>query len=358
EALGRLTGGVAHDVNNLLSIVANNAVLIRRLPPDVPRDSPVDAILRAVDTGRRLTRKLLSFARHRSGQPRTIRLQDWMPTTMSMLRTSIGDNVAVRLAVESDVPCVDVDPTELELALLNLAINANDAMPGGGTLTITVRQDPAEERTVVIDVEDSGSGIDPALLPKVFDPFFTTKESSRGSGLGLSQVYGFSQQSGGTVAIRSAPGRGTIVSLRLPATDKPAAEAVRIEGTALARRRVLYVEDNAEVAAATRDVLSTFGYEVTLAFSADEAQSRIANDRFDIVLSDVAMPGETNGLQLAELLRANDPSLPVVLVSGYTAEAERALRAGFDVLQKPCLPDELAATLERVVTLARMGTSR
>jgi two-component system NtrC family sensor kinase len=360
EALGHLTGGVAHDVNNLLMVVSNNAYLLqRRLRSGVFDEAqtlkPLDAILRAVATGARLTRQLLAFARRQALRPEVMRLQDQLPLLLDLMRHSVTALVSVEGEAAPACDCVQVDPAELELALLNLAVNARDAMPAGGRLRVSARRAAAHDqpppgRWVLLSVSDTGSGIAPEHLARVFEPFFTTKETGKGTGLGLSQVYGFCEQAGGSVRIHSTPGQGTTVTLLLPAVDalpEPAAEPAAV---AAAQGRLLLVEDNADVAAATEPLLANWGYQVRSARSGDAAWQLLQRGErpdVDLMLSDIVMPGMLDGLTLAQRVRRRWPHIGVVLMTGHATETGKALDDGFTVLQKPWTPQALAAALEQ-----------
>jgi two-component system NtrC family sensor kinase len=359
EALGHLTGGVAHDVNNLLMVVSNNAYLLRRLlgrngeAVEAKLDKPLDAILRAVTTGARLTRQLLAFARRQALRPELIRLQDRMDTLVDLMRHSVSSTIAVEGRAAADTGLVLVDPAELELALINLAVNARDAMPQGGRITVEARNALPHEHEglgtwVSIAVRDTGVGMPPEVLDRVFEPFFTTKEQGKGTGLGLSQVYGFCQQAGGVARIQSRPGEGTLVQLVLPAgsgTPQPADEAPPMPS---AEGRLLLVEDNAEVAEATEPMLSSWGYAVRSARSGDAAKELLqqAVGGFELLLTDIVMPGSTDGLSLARHVRQLYPSIGIVLMTGHARETDKAMAEGFVVLQKPWTPPALAAALE------------
>ncbi len=363
ESLGRLTGGVAHDVNNLLSVVANNVFMLDRMHEGAGGAPQLAAIRRAVDTGRRLTQKLLAFSGRRAMRPERIDLARWLPEVGMQMRSSVASSVSVTLDIAPGTPDIDVDATELEVALLNLAVNANDAMPGGGTLAVTAAPAPPDDDGhaapfVLITVRDTGEGIAPEMLDRVFEPFFTTKDSSKGSGLGLSQVYGFCTQSGGSVRIDSRPGEGTTVAMRLPGVPRPLAStpdgaraAAPIDRPPAAR--ILYVEDNEDLARATASVLEAFGFQVAWAADADAAIRRLATERFDAVLSDIVMPGSLNGLAFARRMRELEPAVPIVLTTGYSRESNAAVDAGFEVLAKPCTPELLAAALNRNIAMAR-----
>jgi two-component system, NtrC family, sensor kinase len=257
---------------------------------------------------------------------------------------------------------VKVDPSELELALLNLAVNARDAMPNGGTLTITVKpvtlkgkavEDGLRGEFVAIRVADTGSGIPAKVLPHVFEPFFTTKEVGKGTGLGLSQVYGFAKQSGGTATVTSAVGRGTVITLYLPRTHElPALPITHSEPEVVPQPAgtALVVEDNAEVAEVATAYLQQLGYTVKQVANAHEALELLGNDpKVDLVFSDVLMPGGMTGLELGHAIRQLYPAIPVLLATGYSDSARDAMQQGFVVLQKPF---DLAA-LERGLGEAR-----
>jgi signal transduction histidine kinase/CheY-like chemotaxis protein len=360
EALGQITGGVAHDFNNLLMVISNNAQLMRRLLPGAAESAQVAAIQRAVSAGSKLTRQLLSFAGRQPLQPTVVALEQALPELLELVRTTVGDAVAVSATATAGVGAIDVDHAELELAMINLAVNARDAMPDGGTLSILARRarpDEAPEcdgaHCVAIEVSDTGEGIPPDAIGRAFEPFFTTKPHGRGTGLGLAQVYGFATQSGGTARIASEPGQGTTVTLYLPVSARVAAPPP----PAADRRwrplsgRLLLVEDNLEIARATVPLIEALGYATVHAASGDEALAVMADDPlgFDAVLSDIVMPGTHDGFALARALRARRPDLPIVLMTGYTAEVDRARDEGFEVLPKPCGPDTLSAALGRAV---------
>ena len=359
EALGHLTGGVAHDVNNLLMVVSNNAYLIRSVPRERDVTPQVDAILRAVATGSRLTRQLLAFARRQAVRPEVVDLSEMMTVMHDLMRHSVPTAVSVRVHVEPGTPCIRVDPAELELALINLSVNARDAMPEGGALVLDVRPAPDDPRHVRVAVSDTGSGIPPDVLERVFEPFYTTKPPGKGTGLGLSQVYGFCQQAGGEVRLRSEEGRGTTVEMRLPAVhakpshDAPPAPLAPRDGGA-----VLLVEDNAEIAATTVPLLERWGCTVRHAPSAEAALAMLrAPDRaFDVVLSDIVMPDGMDGVALAHEVRRTHPGVAIVLMTGYAQHTAKAMADGFVVLQKPWMPETLAAALAQAMQARRPAT--
>ena len=298
-------------------------------------------------------------------QPSVIDLADLLPEMKEMLSRSLRGDIEIRVGVPRRPCTVKVDPNEFELALLNLAFNARDAMPKGGTLTITakpvvMRGKALEEGLngdfVAIRIADTGTGIPPEALPRVFEPFFTTKEVGKGTGLGLSQVYGFARQSGGAASIATSARRGTAVTLFLPRSwempARPRSPTVAT-GYAPSAGSVLLVEDNAEVAAVGEAYFEELGYRVRHAASAQAGLESIERDaNIDLVFSDILMPGGMNGLELADIVRRRFPQIAVLLTTGYSSSAQDAVRRGFEVLQKPY---DIAA-LERALREAR-GTS-
>ncbi len=365
EAIGQLTGGVAHDFNNLLMIVSGTVQRLRRYVTGEKETQLLDTITNATERGGSLTRQLLAFSRRQMLQPSVIDLSEHLPEIKEMLSRSLRGDIVIRVAVPRRPCCVKVDTSEFELALLNLAFNARDAMPSGGTLTIAVkpvlmRGKASEEglsgEFVAIRVADTGTGIPAEVLPRVFEPFFTTKEIGKGTGLGLSQVYGFARQSGGAASISSSPRRGTAVTLFLPRTwEMPAAprEPSEAARTAPVTGTVLLVEDNLEVAEVAGAYLEQLGFQVRHVESARAALDVLDGENgIDLVFSDILMPAGMNGLELAEAVRRKYPKLAVLLTTGYSTSAQDALRRGFDVLQKPY---NLAA-LERALHEAQNAT--
>ena len=355
EALGQLTGGVAHDFNNLLMVVGNYAHLLAARRPELAGTAELGGIERAVNTGSKLTRQLLAFARRQAVRPEPIDLQVRLPEIAGLLKASLGGRIQLDCEVAPGTHPILVDPAEFELALINLAVNARDAMPEGGTLRVAARNEGDD--MVRIEVGDTGKGIPPELLAKVFEPFFTTKPVGHGTGLGLSQVYGLARQAGGDARIDSVEGEGTTVALILPAlrgraTSEPA-QPKKSAVSAAGKHSLLLVEDNEELATVTSHVLQTAGYAVTHAETGDKARSLIADGAsFDIVLSDIRMPGSTDGIALARWLREHHPRLPVVMMTGYSAELAQARGLGLQVLPKPSAP---AAILEALTRELRTG---
>jgi signal transduction histidine kinase/ActR/RegA family two-component response regulator len=367
EALGRLSGGVAHDFNNLLMVVGNNLYLLRRLQPALAASTHLAAIERAVAAGTKLTRQLLSFSRRQPLRPERVLLQTHLDSIAELVAPAVGATVVVQTEIEPDTAPVQVDVQELELAVLNLAINARDAMPQGGRLRIGVANaragEPAgfEGRFVVISVHDSGQGVVPELAQRVFEPFFTTKDVGHGTGLGLSQVHGFCARAGGTATFDSRSGEGTTVRMFLPASTLPEPAALATAPDALQSLpglRVLLVEDNAEVAFATATVLESMGCRVHPSDSADAAIAALRADaqRFDLVLSDIVMCGALDGVGLAAVVQNEYPQLPIVLISGYSSSLDHALALEVPVLPKPSTPAALAAAIR--AALARHAVRR
>ena len=362
EAIGQLTGGVAHDFNNLLMIVSGSLHRLRRGISDEKQTRLLDAIANATQRGESLTRQLLSFSRRQTLQPSAIDLAERLPELKDMLSRSLRGDIEIRLVVPRRSCRIKVDPSEFELALLNLAFNARDAMPSGGTLTITAKpivlRGKANEEGlsgdfVAVRIADSGEGIAPEVLPRVFEPFFTTKEFGKGTGLGLSQVYGFARQSGGAATITSAVRRGTAITLFLPRSFE-APELPRVPASALAplppAGTVLLVEDDADVIEIARAYLRELGYTVKQAANAQAGLDLIEREgEVDLLFSDILMHGGMNGLALAQEVRRRFPGMVVLLTTGYSSSAQQAVREGFEVLQKPY---DLAA-LKRALAAAR-----
>lgn len=358
EAVGRLTGGVAHDFNNALMVIGANLHMLKRAHPGVGQRQ-AEAIERAVQGATKLTRQLLAFSRRQALMPQVVRLQDQLPLLRDLVAPVLGSQVTVAIEVDPDTAPVKVDIAELELALLNLAVNAKDAMPQGGTFRVEAcnaeRPNPLEGPAVRITASDSGTGIPPEVLSRVFEPFYTTKAIGQGTGLGLSQVYGFCERSGGTARIRSEVGVGTSVDMLFPAAEGaapggPAADAAQDEALGL---RVLLVEDNPEVAAAIRPVLESLGCAVTHHVRADAALAWLEQHPadVDVVLTDVVMPGGMDGLDLAQAVRQRLPRLGLVVMTGYAERIDEVTRQGFSVLAKPWTAASLLRTLRETAPL-------
>ncbi len=366
EAIGQLTGGVAHDFNNLLTIIRSSVDFLRR--PELPEARKVrylDAVSETVDRAAKLTGQLLAFARRQSLKPEIFDVGSKLRGIADMLDTVTGARVHVTVDVP-DEPCfARADVSQFETALVNMAVNARDAMDGEGRLALRlacgkempqIRGHAASPAAfVVLSVTDTGSGIAPEQLARIFEPFFTTKEVGKGTGLGLSQVFGFAKQSGGDVNVSSVLGEGTTFTLYLPEeTMAPASTAsgdADVLGSPVgAGQRVLVVEDNIEVGRFCTQILQDLGYVTEWAANAEEALDRLGVDGggFDVVFSDVVMPG-MGGVALAEILRERLPALPVVLASGYSYVLARRDDHGFELLHKPYSAEQLARILQRVV---------
>jgi PAS domain S-box-containing protein len=366
EALGQLTGGVAHDFNNLLMIVGGHLQSLKKLLADDEKGRrAAEAIELATKRGATLTRQLLTFSRRQTFHPSLTNLSERIEAFRNMLATSLGASARLVTDIPAETWPVLIDASEFELALVNIALNARDAMPQqGGIITVaaenvelTPQQTPArlQGEFVALSVTDNGSGIAPDILPLVFDPFFTTKGPSKGSGLGLSQVYGFAHQSGGTVTINSELGRGTCVTLYLPrgqATAKPALAERSGELEKLQGGTALLVEDNPEVAKITEQMIEQLGYRVQRAGRAKEALELAEGTQFDLVISDIVMAGSLDGIGLARALRQRQPDLPVVLVTGFSSGAIEA-ELEFAVLRKPFEVSELSRVMANAIAEAR-----
>jgi two-component system NtrC family sensor kinase len=348
EAIGKLTGGVAHDFNNLLMIVSGSVQRLRRDLSDEKHVRLLDMITTAANRGESLTRQLLAFSRRQTLAPSVVDLTHHLPELKDMLARSLSGDIAIDVVVPGESCAVKVDPNELELALLNLAVNARDAMPNGGALTITAEavvlegmaaEDGLRGEFAAIAVADTGAGIPSETLPHVFEPFFTTKEVGKGTGLGLSQVYNFAKQAGGTVTIASTVGRGTVVTLYLPRSKELAAPPIvpsELKSVPQRAGTVLLAEDNPAVAEVTTSYFQQLGYVVRQAASASEALEALGrNQKIDLVFSDILMPGGMNGLELGRTIRRLYPDMPVLLTTGLSTSAAEALQQGFALLQKP-----------------------
>jgi PAS domain S-box-containing protein len=366
EAIGQLTGGIAHDFNNLLMIVSGQAQLLKKRLGEERDVRAVDAIEQAAKSGANLTRQLLTFARRQRLNPVVVNLEEQVSAFRDLLTSAVSGAVKLVVDITPDVWPVEVDAGELELALVNIAINARDAMPNGGGLTLAARNvafgndaiGPARGEFVALSLTDTGSGIPAELLPKITEPFFTTKELGKGTGLGLSQVYGFARQSGGDLAIESEVGKGTQVTMYLPRsmrTAKAQADERRLVDTSLkGEGTILVVEDNAQVADVSRMLLKEMGYEV-VGVERPLAALQLLEKRndIDLVFSDIVMPGDMDGLGLAKAIRERHPQLPVLLATGYSSAANRA-EAQFPILRKPYDFETLGRAVKVAMTRLRI----
>ena len=338
DAIGRLAGGVAHDFNNLLLAINGYAELLSDSLLDERLKGFADEIRSAGERAAALTHQLLAFSRRQVLQPRILDLNDAACEIELMLRRLIGESVRVDFDLDSNLRKVEADPSQIGQVLLNLAVNARDAMNGSGTLTVTTRN---EGDDVVLEVTDTGEGMDEETRSRVFEPFFTTTDVGSGTGLGLSTVYGIVAQSGGTITVRSSPRRGATFSIRLPATEGELVPAVELEPeTSRGAERILVVDDERVVRELLAQMLRGQGYDVSVAGSAREA--RALESSWDLLVTDVVMP-ETDGVKLAQQIDARH----VLFISGYDQEA--LVHADSFFLQKPFSRDDLARTVRTML---------
>ena len=367
DAIGQLTGGVAHDFNNLLTpIVGSLDLLRRRTPDDDKAQRLISGAMQAAERAATLTQRLLAFARRQALKPQAVDAGALIEGLADLLKRSIGPTVTIGLELPRHLPPVQVDPNQLELALLNLAINARDAMPGGGKVTITASSTVADDRNLLdldpgsyvqITATDTGTGMDKATLARATEPFFSTKGIGKGTGLGLSMIHGLAAQSGGTLRIESAPGEGTSVSIWLPEAKEAVShiadnseELVQVAGSAT----ILLVDDEEIVRTATAEMLRDIGYSVTEATSASQALVAIKGGvEIDAVVTDYLMPG-MNGAQLIQEMRQIGRRLPVLLITGYAAKGED-VPVGVPVLSKPFRQADLARHLNDLLRRAQQG---
>ena len=357
QALGQLTGGIAHDFNNLLTVIQGSADMLSR--PDLTESKRIrfaQAIVQAASNAASLTSQLLAFARRQPLKPEQIDVNALIGEMEEMIARTVGERIRVVTQPGPQSCRIQVDRAQLQSAILNIASNARDAMPNGGVLTISSSSVSTDEggKMVEIRIADTGTGMDSETVDRIFEPFFTTKGTGKGTGLGLSQVYGFASQSGGDVRVESEPGKGSSLSLILPCVevDGPAADGARASVAAeQAPATILVVEDNEEVGAFAETLLSELGHQVTRARSGEEALELARKTRFDVVLSDVVMPG-MGGLKLAQMLGAEQPELPVVLATGYSQEITETGSGGRPVILKPyrlaTLSEALASAMQAV----------
>jgi PAS domain S-box-containing protein len=367
EAIGQLTGGVAHDFNNLLTIIRSATDFLRRRElPEERRRRYVDAISETVERASKLTAQLLAFARRQPLKPQIFNVGSQVEGVAQLVRPLVGGRIEIAVEVHDSACFTVADIAQFETALINLAINARDAMDGEGRLTIAVRkvkgipslraQSARNGDYVAISVSDTGSGIAPEHLDSIFEPFFTTKEVGKGTGLGLSQAFGFAKQSEGDIAVTSTQGEGATFTIYLPQAQSPATEkeaaALTSEAAAIGRGyRVLVVEDNDEVGRFSTELLEDLGYVVRRVANAHAALAILGENEFavDLVFSDVIMPG-MNGVELAGVVRERYPGLPVVLTSGYSNVLAENAHRGFELIQKPYSVESLSRILRKAIT--------
>jgi len=364
EAVGQLTGGVAHDFNNLLTVVIGALDLMQRHPADeARRERMIEAALGAARRGERLTQQLLAFSRRQALKPEPVQVDALLRDSEALLRRAVGEAVTLVVAPSAPDAVVSLDPSQFEAAIMNLVVNARDATPAGGMIRIETLPVHLDARQIegleagdylCVAVHDTGAGMDAATIGRAFEPFFTTKPPGRGTGLGLSQVYGFTRQSGGAATVDSAPGKGASVCLYLPLIE--GAVAAPAEGPPAAvgagpRLRVLLVEDDAQVAELVEAMLVDLGHEVGMAEHAEAALAVLrAGDPIDLLLTDLIMPGDKSGVELAREAVSLRPGLPVILSSGYTGDVLLAAEdTSWPLLRKPYGSQQLAQTITDVI---------
>lgn len=351
EAVGQLTGGLAHDFNNLLTAVVGNLDLIRARATDPRIVRLAEGAFKAAERGSKLTAQLLAFSRTQKLATSSIDINRMIEGMYELLNQSLGASVSIQLQLDPSSPVVIADGNQLEVGILNLGINARDAMPGGGTLTIVTATDPDDPQRIVISVIDTGIGMPPEVIARAFDPFFTTKPPGKGTGLGLSQVYGLVRQMGGDVDIISKPGAGTTVRLQLRrgqiAFDSVAEAAQASESGR--SERILVVDDDHDVRAIITNFLSEIGYVV---YEAEHGEAALAMQNAvnpQLMIIDFAMPG-TNGAEVVKAARAAQPNLPILFVSGYADSAAlEAAMGSAPFLRKPFRPAELASAVRATI---------
>ncbi len=364
EAIGRLTGGIAHDFNNLLMVASSGVELLDRTDDPARRKILADGVRKAVERGAALTRQMLAFSRRAPLKTEVLHLPTRIEGLRFLLDRALREDIEVVLDLPDDLWRIEADPGELELALLNLAVNARDAMPNGGRIILSAHNVPATKDAadmVCLRVADTGTGMSDAVASRVFEPFFTTKEVGRGTGLGLSQVYGFVRSSGGEITVESTEEVGTTFTLCLPRTEKQAAaadlSAAATDPDRVSRKaegRLLLVEDDDAVAAGVGHMVRDLGYTyVRAAQAADALRLLEQGERFDLVFSDMVMPGDMDGLALAKAVRDRHPGLPVVLTTGFSEAAAAATAERFRLLSKPYGIDALATVLGESLGEAR-----
>lgn len=369
EALGKLTGGVAHDYNNLLQVIQTSLEVIElsvSVNDDIARRTArtIDTCRRAIDRASTLTKQLMVFAKRQTFAAKPIDINDLLEQLRSVLTRALGEEIQVRLQLEPSLWHCIADPAQAEPILLNIAINSRDAMKGAADQRLDIstlnRELSAQEarlrnleagRYVEIVIADNGPGIPHDILNRVLDPFFTTKTEGKGMGLGLSVAYGFARQSGGTLYIESKQGAGTSIHLLLPYTDvsPPQIKAQQVQAEAPAQPRILLVEDRGDVAATTTQMLELLGYQIAVAHDAESALQLLdANAAYELLLSDVVMPGAMDGIALARAVKLRYPGLKVLLVTGYAQVNERE-DLEFPVLRKPYRHADIACKLRELL---------
>ncbi len=362
QAIGQLAGGIAHDFNNLITVILGKIeVAGRYAAADPGLERVLSAIRQAAERGAKVTSQLLAFSRRQLLQPAVLELSERLHGLVSLLAGSLRRDIVIDQAIPADLWPVEIDPTQLELALVNLALNARDAMPNGGTLRIGAANRRVRDKRlgldgayVVLQMEDDGEGIPPEILPRIIEPFFTTKGAGRG--LGLSQVHGFVHQSAGAMDIESTPGQGTVVRLYLPARPAAIDSAAdgRRESARPASPTVLVVDDEETVAEVAAELLTQAGYQARVAHRGQAALEILQRgEKVDLVFSDIVMPDGMNGFELAAQLRKLAPHIPVLLTSGYIDVLMRRDAGDLAILKKPYRGDDLYNSVESLLHARR-----
>jgi PAS domain S-box-containing protein len=361
QALGELTGGIAHDFNNLMTVIRGSADLLRRPElSDEKRQRYLQAIIETADRAATLTGQLLAFSRRQALRPEVLDVNVRLDALGEVLSRTLGSQIQIELKLASDLWTTEVDATQLETALLNAAFNARDAMPNGGVLTLSTRNRPSEQGDFIeVAVGDTGSGMAEDVVSRAFEPFFTTKPVGKGTGLGLSQIHGFAAQSGGLAEIDSKAGEGTTIRILLPRSSKSpvprledATEVPTAEGLT-----VLLVEDNPHVLTFAEHLLEELQFKVVSASCGEEALRILDTEQVDLLLTDVVMPG-MSGIELANAVRERDPTMPVVLASGYSEEILEGAGAEFAMLRKPFDSRSLSEAMELALRQDQSGGQR
>ena len=367
EAIGQLTGGLAHDFNNYLAVIMGNLdMLAERGQGDPEATKLVQAAISGTQRGAELTRSLLAFSRRQPLDPKVLDVGEHIGAVVRLLRRTVGERIALELRVAPNLWPVKIDGAQLDSTMINLANNARDAMPSGGTVTIEVRNASADMADapagdhVLVEVRDCGIGMDATTLARAFDPFFSTKGAGRGSGLGLSMVHGFVHQSGGAIRLASTVGKGTTVRVFLPRSAVPAAIPVNAAAAKYPRgtENVILVDDNDAVRETVAETLKSLGYRVTEAVNGDAALQLLEESagKFDLLMSDMVMPGKIDGSALSRIARGRWARLGILLTTGFAGDNDGAARdrvADFDILVKPFRKEDLARAVRRTLEKAR-----
>ncbi len=381
EAIGQLTAGLAHDFNNLLQVVSGNIDIVANQVEDERHQRLLTNAARAADRGSKLTRQLLAFARKTRLEPKTVDMNQLIHEFGDLLDNTVGAQIRLVTALERRLPAVQVDPTHLEMAILNVLLNARDAMPKGGTVTIATRlwklngdapmHQLPEGEYVVLTIRDEGTGMPDHVRRRATEPFFTTKGAERGTGLGLAMVHGFVQQSLGRLEIDSAPGEGTEIRMLFPVANAttgtapaaPAPKQATGQGATGGSETILLVEDSDDVRALAQEQIAALGYRVVLAASGEEALERLKTETIDLLFTDIVMPGGMSGLELVEQFRETHPQTPVLMTTGYNEDLVADIPRGsnLDVIGKPYrreqLADRIRAALDRRTSGARRAVN-